>query len=175
MDDEIFKERVKVSPIQLNKGEKDFVDDLKQYYQSNQKYFSNKKVYLLRNQSRTGIGFLTETKNFYPDFILWQVVGEKQYISFIDPKGIYMIKDIWNHPKVKLWKTIKSEFQIKLEDKNTFLNSFIISNTPYRVLRISYTNNDTINMYHSYNIYFQEEDKNTYIESVLKRGLIENY
>ena len=86
-----------------------------------------------------------------------------------------MIKDIWNHPKVKLWKTIKSEFQIKLEDKNTFLNSFIISNTPYRVLRISDTNNDAINMYHSYNIYFQEEDKNTYIESVLKKGLIENY
>ena len=175
MDDEVFKEIVKVYPIQLNQGEKDFVDDLKQYYQSNQEYFSNKKVYLLRNQSRTGIGFLTETKNFYPDFILWQVVGEKQYISFIDPKGMYMIKDIWNHPKVKLWKTIKSEFQTKLEDKNTFLNSFIISNTPYRVLRISDTNNDTINMYHSYNIYFQEEDKNTYIESVLKRGLIENY
>ena len=24
---------------------------------------------------------------------------------------------IWNHPKVKLWKTIKSEFQLELEDK----------------------------------------------------------
>ena len=175
MNDEIFKERVKVSPIQLNKGEKDFVDDLKQYYQSNKEYFSSKKVYLLRNQSKTGIGFLTETKNFYPDFILWQVIGEKQYISFIDPKGIYMIKDIWNHPKVKLWKTIKSEFQLELEDKKTFLNSFIISNTPYRILRVSDSNNDSIKMYHSYNIYFQEEDKNTYIENVLKKGLIENY
>ena len=67
------------------------------------------------------------------------------------------------------------EFQLELEDKKTFLNSFIISNTPFRILSVSDSNNDSIKMYHSYNIYFQEEDKNTYIENVLKKGLIENF
>ena len=64
MRDKVFKEIAKVTPVQLNEGERDFVKDLKQYYNSNQEYFTGKKVYLLRNQSKTGIGFLTETKNF---------------------------------------------------------------------------------------------------------------
>jgi hypothetical protein len=173
MNDKMFKETVKVFPIQLNDGEKEFVNDLKQYYKSNKDYFKNKKVYLLRNQSKTGIGFLTETKNFYPDFILWQVIGDKQYISFIDPKGIFMIKDIWNHPKVLLSKTIKTEFQSMLDDKNTILNSFIISNTSFKNMQYRRSHDEKIEMYHDSNIYFQEEDKNTYIEKVLNKGLIE--
>lgn len=172
MNDKMFKESVKVFPIQLNDGEKDFVNDLKQYYKSNKDYFKNKKVYLLRNQSKTGIGFLTETKNFYPDFILWQVIGDKQYISFIDPKGIFMLKDIWNHPKVLLNKTIKTEFQSMLDDKNTILNSFIISNTSFKDMQYRRSHDETIEMYHDSNVYFQDEDKNTYIEKVLNKGLV---
>lgn len=173
MRDKVFKEIAKVTPVQLNEGERDFVKDLKQYYNSNQEYFTGKKVYLLRNQSKTGIGFLTETKNFYPDFILWQVVGEKQYISFIDPKGIYMLKDVWNHPKVLLNKTIKTEFQAKLDDKNTILNSFIISNTSFKDMQFRRSHDETIEMYHDANVYFQDEDKNTYIEKVLNKALKE--
>ena len=173
MHDKIFKETVKVYPVQLNEGERDFVKDLKQYYKSNKEYFADKKVYLLRNQSKTGIGFLTETKNFYPDFMLWQVIGDKQYISFIDPKGIYMLKDVWNHPKILLHETIKTEFQAKLDDKKTFLNSFIISNTSFKDMQYRRSHDETIDMYHDANVYFQDEDKNTYIEKVLKKGLIE--
>ena len=173
MHDKIFKETVKVYPVQLNEGERDFVKDLKQYYKSNKEYFADKKVYLLRNQSKTGIGFLTETKNFYPDFMLWQVIGDKQYISFIDPKGIYMLKDLWNHPKILLHETIKTEFQAKLDDKKTFLNSFIISNTSFQDMQYRRSHDETIDMYHDANVYFQDEDKNTYIEKVLKKSLVE--
>lgn len=173
MHDKIFKETAKVFPVQLNEGERDFVKDLKQYFKSNQEYFENKKVYLLRNQSKTGIGFLTETKNFYPDFILWQVIGDKQYISFIDPKGIYMLKNVWNHPKILLHETIKTEFQAKLDDKKTFLNSFIISNTSFKDMQYRMSHDETIDMYHDANVYFQDEDKNAYIEKVLKKGLTE--
>lgn len=173
MNDKIYKDVVKISPVQLNEGEKDFIDDLKTYFNSNGDYFENKKIYLLRNQSKTGIGFLTETKNFYPDFILWQIIGDKQYISFIDPKGIYMLKDVWNHPKVQLHKTIKTEFQSKLEDKNTFLNSFIISNTSFKDMRYRRSHEETIDHYHDVNVYFQDEDKHTYIEKVLEKSLIE--
>lgn len=173
MDDKIYKETVKVFPLQLNEGEKDFVKDLKQYYKSNKEYFKDKKVYLLRNQSKTGIGFLTETKNFYPDFILWQVVGEKQYISFIDPKGVHNIRNILTHPKVLLHKTIKSELQNVLEDKVTFLNSFIISNSSFKDIQYRGEFDETIELFHDANVYFQDEDKNTYIEKVLMKGLTE--
>lgn len=171
MNDKLFKETAKVYPVQLNEGERDFVNDLKQYYKSNKEYFTDKKVYLLRNQSKTGIGFLTETKNFYPDFILWQVVGDKQYISFIDPKGIYMLKDVWNHPKILLHETIKTEFQSKLDDKKTFLNSFIISKTSFKDMQYRRSHDETIDMYHDANVYFQFEDKYTYVEKLLKKGL----
>jgi hypothetical protein len=173
MNDKMYKDIVKVSPVQLNEGEKDFVNDLKQFYNANKTYFNDKKVYLLRNQSKTGIGFLTETKNFYPDFMLWQIIGDKQYLSFIDPKGIYMLEDVWNHPKVRLHKTIKEEFQSKLADKNTFLNSFIISNTSFKNMQYRRSHDETIEHYHNANVYFQDEDKHTYIEKVLEKGLIE--
>jgi hypothetical protein len=162
-----------VYPLQLNEGERDFVKDLKQYYKSNKEYFTDKKVYLLRNQSKTGIGFLTETKNFYPDFILWQVIGDKQYISFIDPKGVHNIRNILSHPKVLLHKTIKSELQNLLDDKRTFLNSFIISNSSFRDIQYRGTSDETIDLFHDANVYFQDEDKRNYIEKVLTKGLIE--
>ena len=173
MNERKFKEIAKVMPVQLNEGEKQFIDDLKNFHKINPDYFTGKKIHLLRNQSKTGIGFLTETKNFYPDFILWQVIGEKQYISFIDPKGIFMLKDVWNHPKINLSKTIKSEFQSKLDNKNTFLNSFIISNTSFKDVQYRNSPDDTIEDYHELNVYFQDEDKNTYIEKVMEKGLVE--
>lgn len=40
-----------------------------------------------------------------------------------------MLEDVWNHPKVRLHKTIKDEFGSKLDDKKTYFTSFIISNT----------------------------------------------
>jgi hypothetical protein len=173
MNDKILKDSVKVYPVQLNEGERDFVKDLKQFHKANKDYFGNKKVYLLRNQSKTGIGFLTETKNFYPDFILWQVIGDKQFISFIDPKGVHNIRNILTHPKVLLCQTIKTELQSVLEDKNTFLNSFIISNSSFRDVRYRGAADETIEMFHDVNVYFQDEDKNTYIENVLRKGLVE--
>lgn len=51
-------------------------------------FFEDKELYLLRNRSRgKGIGFF-EAGNFYPDFILWLLMDGKQYVTFIDPKGI---------------------------------------------------------------------------------------
>lgn len=75
--------------------------------------------------------------------------------------------------EVGLGKTIKTEFQSKLEDKNTFLNSFIISNTSFKDMRYRRSHEETIDHYHDVNVYFQDEDKHTYIEKVLEKGLIE--
>jgi superfamily II DNA or RNA helicase len=59
---------VHVSPISLNKGEKDFIDLLKKYLENNKSFLEDKDIFLLRNRCKTGIGFF-EAKNFYPDFM----------------------------------------------------------------------------------------------------------
>ena len=38
-----------------------------------------------------GLGFF-EAGNFYPDFILWLLVGERQYVTFIDPMGLRSVR-----------------------------------------------------------------------------------
>ena len=60
-------------------GERDFVDDLRTFFDANKPFFKERELYLLRNMSRRGIGFF-EAGNFYPDFIVWLLVGKKQYV-----------------------------------------------------------------------------------------------
>ena len=64
---------IEVRPVHLNEGERDFVLDLREYYEQHPAFFAGRELYLLRNMSRgRGIGFF-EAGNFYPDFILWLV------------------------------------------------------------------------------------------------------
>src|SRR5208337_2785769 len=83
---------VEVKPVSLNEGERDFVLDLQKFCEMRKDFFKGRELYLLRNMSRgRGIGFF-EAGNFYPDFILWLLAGGKQYINFIDPKGLRNLK-----------------------------------------------------------------------------------
>lgn len=78
---------VEVTPTPLNTGERTFIEDLRQFCERHPDYFTNRELYVLRNLSRgRGVGFF-EAGNFYPDFIVWQVEGDRQYVSFVDPKG----------------------------------------------------------------------------------------
>lgn len=123
---------IQIKPVALNKGEKTFVEDLRIFYQQNQAFFEKKELYLLRNMSKgRGVGFF-EAGNFYPDFVLWLLDGDKQYVSFVDPKGIFNLAP--NDPKIEFYKTIKS-VEKQLGDKNVILNSFIVSVTPYHKVR----------------------------------------
>ena len=89
--------------------------------------FEGKELYLLRNMSRgKGIGFF-EAGNFYPDFILWLLVGDRQYVTFIDPKGIRNLEGT-NDPKIEFHNTIKG-IEDRLDDPQVVLSSFIASNT----------------------------------------------
>ena len=123
--------KIQVSPVSLNSDEKLFVDLLKKYTDDNEDMFKKNSIYLLRNKSRAGMGFF-EAGNFYPDYILWIDTLKKQYISFIDPKGLLRVKE--NDPKVEFYKTIKKlEAQLKdtYTEKEVILNSFIMSGTKY--------------------------------------------
>lgn len=126
---------VQVSPVALNRGEMAFVNYLKAYVDSRGGGLEGKSLYLLRNRSKAGMGFF-EADNFYPDFILWIDTEDKQYISFIDPKGLLHMGP--DDPKVEFYKTIK-ELEARLaptaDGKTVILNSFILSDTPSDRLR----------------------------------------
>lgn len=119
--------KIQVSPVALNSDEMIFVDYLKEYVESHSSELEGKSLYLLRNKSKVGMGFF-EAGNFYPDYILWIDTEDKQYISFIDPKGLMHIRP--DDPKVEFYKTIK-ELEARLaptaDGKTVVLNSFIMS------------------------------------------------
>lgn len=121
---------VKISPVALNNGETTFVCGIRDYYNANKDgALRGKEVYLLRNESRKGIGFF-EASNFYPDFILWVNDGQKQKIVFIDPKGIRNLRGI-EDAKIQLYNQLKNEIEPSLNDPDITLDSYIISNTKY--------------------------------------------
>lgn len=128
--------KIQVSPVALNSDEMIFVDYLKAYVESHSSELEGKSLYLLRNKSKVGMGFF-EAGNFYPDYILWIDTEDKQYISFIDPKGLMHIRP--DDPKVEFYKTIK-ELEARLapsaDGKTVVLNSFIMSGSKSSELRL---------------------------------------
>ncbi len=97
---EKFRE-IKTVPTRLNEGERDFLRHLREFVKET-KIFDGKELFVLRNLSVKGIGFFMESSSFYPDFILWVVEKKKQYIYFIDPKGILLGDNHFNNSKI-LW------------------------------------------------------------------------
>ena len=96
---------VEISPVPLNKGERQFVEDLKAFHDSAGGFFDHKELYLLRNLSKgRGVGFF-EAGNFHPDFILWLLVAGRQHVVFVDPKGIRNLGP--TDPKIQFYETIK--------------------------------------------------------------------
>lgn len=107
-----------------------------------------------------GIGFF-EAGNFHPDFILWVLTGDKQYITFIEPHGL--IHETPGSPKVMLYKSIK-DIEQRLNDPNVVLNSFILSWTKMADLRWD-MNQQGLEYRH---IFFMKDDYN-YIDRVFAR------
>ena len=153
---------VEIIPAPLNRGERALVEDLKAFYESNVPMFDDREVYLLRNLSKgRGVGFF-EAGNFHPDFILWQVYGGRQTVSFIDPKGVRNIGI--GDPKIQFFRTVK-EIEKRLGDPNVSLSSFIVSNTPSHVVRRQWGVDKAEMLKH--NVLFQEEDRDTYVRALL--------
>ena len=154
-----------ISPAPLNKGERLFVEDLKAFHDGNAKLFNGRELYLLRNLSRgRGVGFF-EAGNFHPDFILWLLADGKQYVIFVDPKGIRNISP--DDPKIQFHKTIK-EIEQRLGDPDVHLQSFIVSNTPSATMQMLW--NMTKTEMQERHVLFQEEDKDSYVRRMLERA-----
>ena len=156
---------IRIVPIALNQGERDFIKHLRAYYDGHPDFFKDKSLYLLRNKSRKGIGFFYY-QGFYPDFILWLVSGRKQYISFIDPKGLRNIKG-FDDPKIRLAETIRADIEPQLNDPDVILNSFIISITPFNDIR-HWSGTKDITDFNNRHVYFQKDQKHEYIDMLMK-------
>jgi hypothetical protein len=122
---------VTVSPVSLNEGEWSFVNDLKKYHEACPDFFTNRELFVLRNKSKKGIGFF-EAGNFYPDFIVWFIDGETQYINFVDPKGLRNTQG-FDDPKIAFALKIKEiEARLAKATPGLVLNSFILSTTSFK-------------------------------------------
>ena len=155
---------VEVRPVPLNVGERRFVEDMKTFFDTGPAMLQDTELYLLRNMSKgRGVGFF-EAGNFHPDFIVWLLAGGRQYISFVDPKGIRNLG--FADPKIQFFETIK-DIQTRLSDPTVTLNSFIISNTPSHVMSLLWgVDKAAMTARH---ILFQ--DKDSYIETLLETAL----
>jgi hypothetical protein len=162
----VNSELIEVRPVHLNEGERDFVLDLRDYYEHHRAFFAGRELYLLRNMSRgRGIGFF-EAGNFYPDFILWLVTPQGQRIAFVDPKGIRNLEGM-NDPKIRFHQTIK-ELEAKLGDPTVALSSFIISNTPHH--QVAWWGPGlSKDEFEARNVLFQVEDRGVYVGTMLEK------
>ncbi|RZS97163.1 DEAD/DEAH box helicase family protein [Cecembia calidifontis] len=168
IDSKKYRDLVRISPVALNKGEYQFVKDLKHFYEKHPEIFEGKQLYLLRNSSRKGIGFF-EANGFYPDFILWLVEKNHQFISFIDPKGLRNIGGL-DHPKIKFHKTTKDkiEAKVKLSDPEVTLNSFIVSPTRHAEVR-HWSGGERIQDFNKHHVFFMEEQRDDYIRMLMEK------
>ncbi len=161
------QKNIKITPIELNEGEIKFAKDLEGYLEKNKdsEKLKNSEIFLLRNKSKTGVGFFEES-GFYPDFILWILKDEKQYITFIDPKGIMQLNPNTD-AKINFYKTIKNK-EKTLNDENIILNSVIISNTKFSGYKEKWDkNNENFKKaLEEKNVFFQEY--RSYMEKIFK-------
>lgn len=159
---------IEVKPVVLeNEGERDFVLDLQKFCESSKgkDFLKGKELYLLRNLSRgRGIGFF-EAGNFYPDFILWLLINGKQYVNFIDPKGLRNL-DGPEDPKIEFHSTIK-QLQSRLKDQDVILNSFIISSTSFENIKGWGMKKED---FEKRNVLFQDQH-NTYVCKLLEKSV----
>jgi len=126
------------TPGGLNKGEKRFIEHLRNYAIENKKEFSDhRKMFVLRNLPKVGIGFFIETIYYYPDFIIWIKTDDMQKIIFADPKGLTHIRNGFEDEKIKLYEHLKDrglrlvkQLLDRGEKQNIKLDSYIISVTP---------------------------------------------
>lgn len=158
--------KIRILPVALNESEYQFVKDLKKWCDKNNSRLTDESIaiFLLRNMSRgKGIGFF-EAGNFHPDFILWVLSGDKQYILFIDPHGLR--HEGPGSEKILFHERIK-DVEKRLADPSVVLHSFILSWTRQPELKWGY-NREELEDKH---VLFMTDDRDRYIDKLFRRAL----
>lgn len=156
---------IAITPVALNESEYTFVTGLKDWCERNAAILeqNQQEIFILRNMSRgKGLGFF-EAGGFYPDFIRWDVVGDKQYVSFIEPHGI-MHEGI-ESPKIQFHKQIK-DIEKRLGDPSITLNSFILSWSLFRDVAPWGVKKQE---FEAQNVLFMRDDPNSYLDMLQEK------
>jgi hypothetical protein len=156
--------KVTVLPVTLKESEYQFVVDLKGWCKKNQTALEKDgmDLFLLRNMSRgKGVGFF-ETGKFYPDFILWTLVGDKQYITLIEPHGL--LHEGPGSDKILFHTRIK-DVERRMNDPAIILNSFVLSWTRYPQLKWGKTQQELEDMH----VFFPADDPDHYIDKLFAK------
>jgi hypothetical protein len=137
-----YGDKVRMSPPGLNQSERQFIQDLKDYWSREKRTsLANVGLFLLRNLTRgAGIGFFEE-RGFYPDFILWIKKGTQQRIVFLEPHGMLHAGPYVHDQKARLHERLPDlarEIGKRSGHKGVTLDSYIISATPFGELRKRY-------------------------------------
>lgn len=160
-----YEGKVQVFPVALNDTEHQFMQDFENKITTIKNKQGLEEIFLLRNQSKKGIGFFAEGNNFYPDFILWIKKDKKQYLTFIDPKGIRNSKGI-SDAKIQFYKYLEEKVQPQVASEQLVLNSFIISNTKW--LEVNWKDELTIEDFNENHVLFQEDQRGMYVEMMIE-------
>lgn len=155
---------ISISPIALDKHEATFVEDLQKWCMAN----NDVEVFLLRNQSKTGLGFF-QAANFYPDFLMWVLEDGEEHLVFVDPKGLKHHDK--SDPKIRFATQVIPRLQTIIDRNPTglTLSAFIVSNTAYASLNWSKDDGSRMTQteIESFGIVFQTDDALTYIASIM--------
>jgi hypothetical protein len=164
---------LKMRPLTIEEpSEVNFVQDLMTFYDSaaGKKKLGGLSLYLLRNADNRakGLGFAL-AGNFYPDFLLWLVDDKtgKQWLSFIDPKGIRNMNI--SDPKFGLYREIK-QIETQLDDKMINLSAFILSITTCTDL-LNVMEATTKSDLEDRNVLFMDDGGPTYLGKLLSKAL----
>ena len=156
--------KITILPVALNESEFQFVTDLKDWCDTNKTLLAKDgmELFLLRNMSRgKGVGFF-EAGNFHPDFILWMLVGGKQYVTFIEPHGL--LHEGPASEKVLFHKRIK-DVEKRLNDPDVILNSFILSWTRYPRLKWDSSQQELEDKH----VLFMTDDRDHYVDKLFAK------
>ncbi|MBE3579109.1 MAG: DEAD/DEAH box helicase family protein [Caldanaerobacter subterraneus] len=159
------EDKIKISPEGLVESEVKFVEDLRRFVKENEDKLKHYEIYLLRNLSKSGMGFQLTWAGFYPDFIMWIKKDNEQTIVFIDPKGLVHDKSLDNEKIVFAGTrghigndvvTIKT-IEKRLNNPNIRLESFILSATEYKKLVENWVNAPSKNDYEQSHVLFLDD------------------
>ena len=156
---------ISVKPVSLNLHEKQFIEDMKKwYYAEKDRFLKDKELFVLRNQTRgKGVSFFDEG-GFSPDFILWLLWKDRQYISFADPHGLQH-SDGPNDSKIRFYEQIREMERQYLRDDSVILNSFILSPTRHRDIQKKFRNWSK-EEFREHHVFFLYDDAENYISGL---------
>ncbi len=168
---------VKSTPAGLKESEERFVSVLRDWCREEPDgSMSSRELFLLRNLSRgKGIGFFN-TAGFYPDFVLWVKYEDgSQKVVFVEPHGMRNDDPPPNNDKVDLYLALRdlSDRIVGKNGQDIFLDSYIVSATPYGELSRKWGEGWTRERFARKHVIFEDDLKERLPELLAPRDELE--